>query len=431
MENIVIKRHHHHHVKHHHRRHKHHHHHGKYHHLKHHHGKHHRKHKHGKHHHHIHKHHKHHHGKHHHHKHKHHLKHHHGKHHKHHHGKHKHGKHHHHKHHHHHGKHKHHHEKHHGSIYHERAEGGKVEIKRDDHESKHETKSGSKHETKKEIKHETEKVVKHEIKKDTKHETEKVVKQETKSESKTTTPAVREHFCTSSGDPHFSTFNSTKYDFYKVGDWTLVKSRHFRVDARTKPWNSVAVNTAFACYLNEDRDIVQSVDSGHFYVNDRLISINVGETKNIKHGGKINRYSENSVKVYGASGSYVDATFYNEENNKWPQPLFVNLIVQVHNPEEVTGMCVSQNYAERAEGVFRHNYNPGIHPSPKKTFTEDEKNDAFAKCKEANVKDRHVNMCMEDILFTGKSIHINADSTKKLEDHMCDDQNKLQIKMKN
>jgi len=72
-------------------------------------------------------------------------------------------------------------------------------------------------------------IKKEEIKKEEKS---KEIKKEKK--SKTVSTVARDYFCRSSGDPHFATFSGELYNFYEIGDWTLVKSHHFRVDARTK-----------------------------------------------------------------------------------------------------------------------------------------------------------------------------------------------------
>jgi len=175
-----------------------------------------------------------------------------------------------------------------------------------------------------------------------------------------------------------------------------------------KKWNSVSVNVAFACIVNADKDRVESVTEEHFKVNGESVNVHVGETHHIHGGGKIERYSQNSVKVYGSSGSYVDATFYHEENNHWPQPQFVNLIIQVHNPKEVKGMCVAEKFDKRSHGVFEHEYDPRFPVVARREFSEQEKAVATEKCKNAKVQEKHLKICRDDILYTGSSCHMSA-----------------------
>jgi len=87
-------------------------------------------------------------------------------------------------------------------------------------------------------------------------------------------------------------------------------------------------------------------------------------------------------------------------------------------------MCVSQSYSKRSHGVFEHEYDARFPVVQKREFTDQEKEVALEKCKKANVIDRHLNICRDDLLYTGCSVHIDA--LKKLETKMTNDENDLQ-----
>jgi len=231
----------------------------------------------------------------------------------------------------------------------------------------------------------------------------------------------RGHFCRSSGDPHFGTFAGKTFDLYKVGDFQLVNSKSFRVDARHKKWNKAAVNERFAVLMNRKTDRVEVVTEEKVYVNGKAVRLNVGQTYTVAAGGNIHRYQANRIKVTAKNGAYVDAVF--NHGKGWPLPQYADLIVFVPHLRGVSGLCVSSAQQKRAVGVFAHEYNPRFPETKKVKSTPLEKARALARCKKARVYKRHLAMCVTDMIQSGFSIH--ARGLRKFENRMKRDVRKF------
>jgi len=227
----------------------------------------------------------------------------------------------------------------------------------------------------------------------------------------------RGHFCRSSGDPHFGTFDGKTFDLYKVGDFELVNAPGFRVDARHKKWNTAAVNERFAVLINHKTDRVEVITEEKVLVNGKSVRLNVGQTYTIAAGGNIHRYQANRIKVTAKNGAYVDAIFHHGKG--WPLPQYTDLIVFVPQLRKTTGLCVAANQVKHAVGVFAHEYNPHFPEVKKVVATADQKAKALARCTARKVLKRHLNMCITDMIQSGFSIH--ARDLKAFENRMAKD----------
>jgi len=166
---------------------------------------------------------------------------------------------------------------------------------------------------------------------------------------KVVTPAPapeHEGTCYSLGDPHYRTFSNALFNNYWVGDFVLVSGRGFTVHARTRKWNSAAVNKRIAADLSGD--IVEAKSADKFTLNgDTQIDLQVGQKFKLPKGGMVQRISANRALYYSYKEGYLDAEYIGSGKMR-----YVNLIVKVPNWPSTSGACVGNMV--QANGLFKH-----------------------------------------------------------------------------
>jgi len=154
------------------------------------------------------------------------------------------------------------------------------------------------------------------------------------------------NMCISWGDPHFTTFQGTKFNNYFLGDHLLLKSKKFTIQVRQRRWGGASVNTDFAAKINGV--IVEASRPDYFLLNrNERINIKVGQVIGLQRGGKIERIEKDRWLLISHKYGYADISFnyYGGKlrvNNQIFQRRYMNFIIKVPHPDKSKGFCAGQ-----------------------------------------------------------------------------------------
>ncbi|XP_065651911.1 von Willebrand factor D and EGF domain-containing protein-like isoform X2 [Hydra vulgaris] len=139
--------------------------------------------------------------------------------------------------------------------------------------------------------------------------------------------------CTSSGDPHITTFDNFYFNHYYVGDYVLVqsKSRSFKVHARTFACGSVACNCGVAAQEGDDVIVID-------ICKDNVPRASFASTVEPQPGTTLTRDSNGrSFKMSFPSGAYVKFDTYFWYGNIY----YANIEIQASSDDykNILGLC--------------------------------------------------------------------------------------------
>jgi hypothetical protein len=210
--------------------------------------------------------------------------------------------------------------------------------------------------------------------------------------------------CVSSGDPHYTTFNGQRFDYYKLGDFLLFESRGFTVHTRLRNWGGVSVNTGFAARVNKAGETVQteSRDASELLINDKKVTLKNNQKHYFKFGGYVSK-TGNLLKVVSSSGDYIDvqAIPYNNNGNKKYQDHYYNIVARVANKLKYqSGFCINST-PQHVNGLFKTEYNPQKKvQKPVKKCESVKRRRIERKCRNAGiVSHRGITRCVIDVCY--------------------------------
>jgi len=217
----------------------------------------------------------------------------------------------------------------------------------------------------------------------------------------------RSLFCRSGGKPLMQPFTGKGFSPRFPGDFVLARTGSFRVDTRFKRWYTEVVNVGFAVVTNTRQDRVEVITEENILIDGKRVTVKVGETLRIQFGGSVSRPSKDVIRVTGASDQYVEGTFFHEgKDQKWPEPQYVTLTVFV--PESigtVQGMCGAGSDNFRGKGIFQTPAYYPVVPAEKLVADDKRKKEAEEICKRRGVVKRLMQVCVTDVVNSGKSLH--------------------------
>jgi len=179
--------------------------------------------------------------------------------------------------------------------------------------------------------------------------------------------------CISSGDPHYTTFNGRRFDYYKSGDFLLLESQGFTIHTRLKPWLGVSVNTGFAARVNKAGETIEC-DSGNgldFLINGKeRVTLKHNEKHYFTYGGYVESIPKSGftlIKVVSASGDFMEVQSYKNFGKRANmQNHIYNIVVKVQNSNKYySGFCVNPT-PQHVTGIFSHEYKFDGKPMRKK-----------------------------------------------------------------
>ena len=103
--------------------------------------------------------------------------------------------------------------------------------------------------------------------------------------------------------------NNSYYNHYGIGDYVLAqtKDQKFLVHARTGKWKRVSVNTAFAVRINKEKTFEYNVETNQFYLNQKPVTLKVGQSLKLAEGSEVKRTKNNAVTVSSSNSAQLIA----------------------------------------------------------------------------------------------------------------------------